>query len=517
MSYPAYLTIFYMDSRGFLLSPPVPPVSWSYELSPSPSLSPHTDIPLCHTISSTMPHYPCVPTTSFDAPNMSSDSFQEVYPCTVTPIRDLSLSPPVPVQPDPVPLVALAGRIVSLSKEESGSRLLLRILQDATRGDIETLYSEFQVLTETQLSDLLTRRHAASVFQRIFELCDCTQRSELIELLAPSIRMLGCNERSTYPIRKVVESLESVDQASLFLKYLCATNENHTTEFPLLRTLRDRNGAHVIRRLLQRIKHKGWLCEFPDLLDPFLHQIVSALVYLAKSAEGCSLLEYLFSMLPSQSKAFLVGHVLENTGEFLTDPYGITLLSYILDFSSEYVTAHISRTLLKFADDKSALSSFISRDHSAEFVIKLFASASTDIRDLIILWFVEHASESHSSMDLMYFVQSIANHCTDRQKGVLYLSISSVREHGTSEGQTGVVENAGILDRKSREEHNYTNVPHSIELRYPAPTLDSEKQTSHSFPYFEASTEETLKPYYVTFLPPEFNKRAFASNLAFQS
>eukprot|EP00760_Papus_ankaliazontas_P005304 PhM_4_TR12498/c0_g1_i1/m.28478 len=273
--------------------------------------------------------------------------------------------PPGGLLPKPVPIDALRGRIVDLAREDTGCRMLLRILENPTANDVAVMHSE--VVESRAVGSLMAGRHSNFVMQRLFEVSTHDQVTQMLTLLVPDIAAMSCNPKGTFAMRKVVDSVTTSQQARLMINGLMLD--------PVM-TVTDTNASQVLRRILKKVHANEW---GSDILRPVINFVVEHICDIGRNQQGCCVVQRLLDAVDNRCKAEMIAMVLQVCNELVSDPYGNYIVQYVLDLNKEYICVQLASQFLK------ELRLLAANKYSSNVVEKCLATCPPDVRDLMIL------------------------------------------------------------------------------------------------------------------------------------
>jgi len=278
-----------------------------------------------------------------------------------TPIMNQSL----PTLPKPVPIDALRGRIVDLAREDTGCRMLLRILEAPTTSDVLTMFEE--IAASNSIGALMQGRHSNFLLQRLFEVCNPSQVTSMLSQLLPDVAHMARNAKGTYAIRKVVDNVTTPQQARLVVQGLMMDPMGSVT---------DPNGSMVMRRIMKKVHANEW---GSDILRPVIAFVGENMGLIGRNQAGCCVVQRLLDAVDNRVKAEIICTVLTLCNDLVCDPYGNYIVQYVLDLNKEYICVQLAAQFLK------ELRRLASNKYSSNVVEKCLATAPPDVRDIMIL------------------------------------------------------------------------------------------------------------------------------------
>ncbi|KAL6843036.1 hypothetical protein ACP4OV_027349 [Aristida adscensionis] len=217
----------------------------------------------------------------------------------------------------------VVGRICTVAKDQNGCRFLQKVFTEGNQEDAEKVFAEIIV----QIGELMVDPFAHYLVQKILEECSNDQRMHIINEITEGpvdLIKVSCNMHGTRVVQKVIETIDSLDQA---LKVVSALSPGAT------RLMTDANGSHVVHRCLQKMipEHKAFLLE----------AAASRHFQLARDRHGCCVLQKCIEHSNDEQKYNLLRNITSNALRLSEDQYGNYVIQFILNLKIEWVTAKV--------------------------------------------------------------------------------------------------------------------------------------------------------------------------------
>eukprot|EP00759_Apiculatamorpha_spiralis_P018314 PhF_6_TR24775/c1_g1_i1/m.34024 len=313
----------------------------------------------------------------------------------------MSPQPPHSLLPRPVPLEALRGRVVDLSREDTGCRMLLRILESPSASDVASMHDE--VVSSNSVSALMAGRHSNYLMQRLFEVGTPEQVTAMLTQLVGDVASMARSQKGTYAIRKVVDSITTVAQAKLMIDGLMLDPVAAVT---------DAVASQVLRRMLRKVHANEW---GTSVLTPLIKYVSQNMCFVGKNQSGCCVVQRLLDAVDNHAKAQLICYILQVCNELVADPYGNYVVQYVLDLNKEYICVQLAAQFLR------DLRRLASNKYSSNVVEKCLATSPPDVRDIMILEMCVGDTAAYLLQDEYgnYVVQTALRLATPQQNDVL--------------------------------------------------------------------------------------------------
>ncbi|KAJ7910989.1 armadillo-type protein [Mycena leptocephala] len=235
-------------------------------------------------------------------------------------------------------LLDIAGSIVEFSIDRLGSPFIQNELPKASSKEIQSVFDE--IVPDNTLR-LIQDVFGNYVIQRLFKHGTRAQKTMLANIMAGHVLFLSCN---LYGCRVVQQAIQSIlpEQQDSFVREL----EPH-----ILRCVKDRNGNHVIRKVIEHVppERLGFISTFTDhVLELAFHQF------------GYRVLQRCLQYLPDVQMQPRVDELLaSDLWRLMQDQYGNYVIQWILEYGQRpedkaLIAAQLRGHLLFMAQSKFA-------------------------------------------------------------------------------------------------------------------------------------------------------------------
>ena len=136
-------------------------------------------------------------------------------------------------------VISIRGNVHLLYRDQSGCRQLQRMLELGERSLYQTIYEECLPL----LGELITDSFGNYLFQKIFEIANPAERSEILCLLKPHLFSASLDLHGTRSVQTVIECCAN---SQIHVDLIIEGLNRNTIELCV-----DRNGNHVIQKCLR--------------------------------------------------------------------------------------------------------------------------------------------------------------------------------------------------------------------------------------------------------------------------
>lgn len=218
----------------------------------------------------------------------------------------------------------LRGHIVEFSRDQDGSRLIQRLLDNEESAEL--VFSEVCDIG-TDVVSLMTDVFGNYVIQKLFEAGTPDHRVALVQAMRGQVLRLSLQ---TYGCRVVQKAL---DQIPSDLRLLIAGElEGHVPE-----CVRDQNGNHVIQKVIESL---------PDQSQFIIRSFAGRITEMSTHAYGCRVLQRILERCktPNDTDCIIV-EVLQHIDELVTDQYGNYVVQHVLINSSRDFQARVIQHL----------------------------------------------------------------------------------------------------------------------------------------------------------------------------
>ncbi|XP_047335460.1 pumilio homolog 12-like [Impatiens glandulifera] len=273
-------------------------------------------------------------------------------------------------------LMDLRGKILSIAKDQSLSRILQDKLESPTQEEIEMVISE----VIDHMTDLMTDQYGNYIFQKLVKVCNVNDRTRIIGTLSrPRFQLvLICrNLLGSRSAQKLLEFISTPEQISMIMSALVPG---------VLELATDQHGYHVLQQCLKSFSDNdnqvnlcflllydliikiGLLNLFNDysVIHSTSNQLQSNGTKIVESQVSCTLLvmaiaERCFQIATNRCgcvvlhtcvdecsgelKYLIISEIIANASHLSEDPFGNYVVQRLLDLKIPKVTGDILRQL----------------------------------------------------------------------------------------------------------------------------------------------------------------------------
>lgn len=292
------------------------------------------------------------------------------------------------------PLSVFRGQIYSMCKDQHGCRYVQKQLENRDPQNVHLVWLEVC----DHVVELMTDPFGNYLCQRLFEYCDDSDRTRLVENASRDMVNIATNQHGTRALQRMIENLSNPQQAQMVIGALTGN---------VVDLIEDLNGNHVIQKCLNKL----------DAHDAqFIFDAVSAeCVRVGTHRHGCCVIQRCIDHAQGEHKQRLVAAITEHAYEMVKDAYGNYVIQYIIDLNDPVFT---NCMVSQFLDELVPLSCL---KFSSNVVEKCLRCASDNFKDMI----VDRLMASGMLEELVrnqfgnYVVQTAIEHATSHQKARL--------------------------------------------------------------------------------------------------
>lgn len=305
------------------------------------------------------------------------------------------------MSPVPIRVEDLVGKVVTMSKDQNGCRLLQQKLDDGHARLRELIYQECL----PYLAELMVDPFGNYLFQKLLEMCDAASRLTILRAIVVDdpLPVAGSSATETtveegllqepladgmaLPLTHITKpgaKLNHLVRAALNLHGTRSVQKlvdvcRHPEEVELLvaalspwvvHLSTDANGNHVIQRCLQHlpVRNRAFIVD----------AVKSQCLIVARHRHGCCVLQRCLDAGMEQQREALTAEVVEHALLLMQDPFGNYVIQYILQKG----TWEQARSLMsKLPGHMQQLSA---QKFSSNVVEKCLQMASVDLQETLI-------------------------------------------------------------------------------------------------------------------------------------
>ncbi|KAF7138135.1 hypothetical protein RHSIM_Rhsim07G0222300 [Rhododendron simsii] len=217
----------------------------------------------------------------------------------------------------------LRGRIVSLAKDQYGSRLLQTEFEDLGEDEIEMVLME----VIDHVGELMKDQFGNYIVQKLVKVCNERQRTLMILALTNiqnQLISICLNPHGTRVVQRLLETIDSQRQISLVLSAL-------SPGAVVLAT--DPNGHHVIQQCLIHFSNED--------NKYLLNEIADNCLKIATNKHGCCVLQACVDHSQGEYRESLVADIIAYAIHLAEDPYGNYVVQHLLGLKIREVTKNL--------------------------------------------------------------------------------------------------------------------------------------------------------------------------------
>lgn len=292
------------------------------------------------------------------------------------------------------PLSAFRGQIYAMCKDQHGCRYVQKQLENRDPQNVHLVWMEVC----DHVVELMTDPFGNYLCQRLFEYCDDSDRTRLVENASRDMFNIATNQHGTRALQRMIENLSNPKQAQMVIGALTGNVVN---------LIEDLNGNHVIQKCLNKLD--------PNDAEFIFDAVSKECVRVGTHRHGCCVLQRCIDHAQDKQKEMLVAAITEHAAHLVQDAYGNYVIQYIIDLNN---TVFTNCMVSQFLGDLYTLSC---HKFSSNVVEKCLRCASDNFKDMI----VDRLLDSGWLADLVrnqygnYVVQTAIEHATPHQKARL--------------------------------------------------------------------------------------------------
>ncbi|KAG5542038.1 hypothetical protein RHGRI_021771 [Rhododendron griersonianum] len=217
----------------------------------------------------------------------------------------------------------LRGRIVSLAKDQYGSRLLQTEFEDPGEDEIEMVLME----VIDHVGELMKDQFGNYIVQKLVKVCNERQRTLMVLALTKiqnQLISICLNPHGTRVVQRLLETIDSQRQISLVLSAL-------SPGAVVLAT--DPNGHHVIQQCLIHFSNED--------NKYLLNGIADNCLKIATNKHGCCVLQACVDHSQGEYRESLVAEIIAHAIHLAEDPYGNYVVQHLLGLKIWEVTENL--------------------------------------------------------------------------------------------------------------------------------------------------------------------------------
>lgn len=269
----------------------------------------------------------------------------------------------------------LSGKIAALAKDQHGCKFLQRLIESATREQIDMLF--YEVID--YVGGLIADPFGNYVVQKLIEVISEEQRTRVLRMLTRTdfqLVRICLDVHGTRAVQKLLNCITNPLQVSLVVS---ALNQGAVA------LIKDSNGHHVIQH---SVKHFS-----PQDNKYILKQVAEKCFEIATNKSGCCVLQRCVEYSEGEHRDRLVAEIIANALLLAEDHYGNYVVQHILDLKMPQITENL---LTQFEGSYMALSC---NKYGSNVVEKCLLTTSEDQSTQIILELLSNPGASMLLVD----------------------------------------------------------------------------------------------------------------------
>eukprot|EP00347_Sterkiella_histriomuscorum_P024135 403332189 len=199
-------------------------------------------------------------------------------------------------------LNSLKGNVIKLSINQTGSKFLQRLLDNANPQIVQFLLDEIQ----SHLPMVMVDNYGNYFCQELLINCSSAQRMQILERISVDFVAICCNKKGTHTIQKFIDLVNLEAEEKFFQRVLAG-------HVALLSS--DVQGTHVIQNIIKCFEESKRQFVFDEIYEQFIE--------LATDYSGLSVIKTIISKTHKpENRKRLMGKLVANAIELAQNPYG---------------------------------------------------------------------------------------------------------------------------------------------------------------------------------------------------
>lgn len=293
----------------------------------------------------------------------------------------------------------LRGRVLSLSRDQFGCRLLQSVLESRLEGALDLMLTELQL----HLVQLMVEPFGNYLFQKLLSVATVSKVTQILQATTSHLVAAARHVNGTRSIQTAIEKCSIPLHVDLVMRVLQPSVVNLSL---------DSNGTHVVQKCLQRFPNKT--------KRAIILRVIERLVPVAMQRHGCCVVQRCFDAAPPALRSRIVSVVTKHAVVLMQDAFANYVVQYLLKHSARHHVSAIIATLFN------SIARLSQQKYSSNVVETCLAIASAEERTKII----KEMAEPDTMRVLLYHqygnyaVQRALLVCDDKQR---HLLIDAVR------------------------------------------------------------------------------------------
>ncbi|CAO0802959.1 unnamed protein product [Mucor circinelloides] len=281
------------------------------------------------------------------------------------------------------------GKLYELCKDQNGCRFLQTKLEESPLN-VAIIYNEIH----THFVDLMTDPFGNYLCQKLLERCDDTQRTSIVDVIAPEFLKICLSMHGTRAVQKLIEFLSTKRQIQAVIAAL---------EPNVVALIKDLNGNHVIQKCLHKLSPEH---------NQFIYDTVSEhCIQVASHKHGCCVYQRCIDHAVESQKIQLVNVITQHALPLVQDPFGNYVVQYVLGLDN---AAYYDGLIRRFIEPIRELSV---QKFSSNVIEKCIRVAGKETRRLLIAGIIDHPNMERFLRDSYanYVIQTCLD-CADEDQ-----------------------------------------------------------------------------------------------------
>ncbi|KAK4516671.1 uncharacterized protein ATC70_011648 [Mucor velutinosus] len=286
------------------------------------------------------------------------------------------------------------GKLYELCKDQNGCRFLQTKLEESPLN-VAVIYNEIHA----HFVDLMTDPFGNYLCQKLLERCDDTQRTSIVEVIAPGFLKICLSMHGTRAVQKLIEFLSTKRQIQAVI---AALKPN------VVALIKDLNGNHVIQKCLHKLSPEH---------NQFIYDTVSEhCIQVASHKHGCCVYQRCIDYATESQKVQLVNVITQHALPLVQDPFGNYVVQYVLGLDD---AAYYDGLIRRFIEPIRELSV---QKFSSNVIEKCIRVAGKETRRLLIAGIIDHPNMERFLRDSFanYVIQTCLD-CADEDQRIKFV------------------------------------------------------------------------------------------------
>ncbi|GAN00831.1 conserved hypothetical protein [Mucor ambiguus] len=286
------------------------------------------------------------------------------------------------------------GKLYGLCKDQNGCRFLQTKLEES-QLNVTIIYSEIH----THFVDLMTDPFGNYLCQKLLERCDDSQRTSIVDVIAPEFLKICLSMHGTRAVQKLIEFLSTKRQIQAVIAAL---------EPNVVALIKDLNGNHVIQKCLHKLSPEH---------NQFIYDTVSEhCIQVASHKHGCCVYQRCIDHAVESQKIQLVNVITQHALPLVQDPFGNYVVQYVLGLDDAVYYDGLIRRFIEPIRELSV------QKFSSNVIEKCIRVAGNETRRLLIAGIIAHPNMERFLRDSYanYVIQTCLD-CADEDQRIKFV------------------------------------------------------------------------------------------------